>query len=122
MPKDKTKHHKKEHKKDKPKKDKPKKDKKQKGIKQKQSQKQKQTVNIKINNGGGGGDDDSNKKRKNDIFNMIPNIVFNPSLSMQPNTYPIVKPETNPPYFNIPDFTPQIPKPNSKTRNKPTIF
>ena len=36
-------------------------------------------------------------KRKNDIFNMIPNIVFNPSLSMQPNAYPIVKPETNPP-------------------------
>ena len=118
MPKDKTKHHKK----DKPKKDKPKKDntrraavttsRKSKGIKQ--TQKQKQTVNIKINNGGGGGDDEKKKKLPFPI--PMPNIVFNPSLSFQPNAYPITKPETNPPYFempimpnfNIPEQTPPI--------------
>ena len=78
MSNNKTKHHKKDKpKKDKPKKDKPKKDKKPKGIKQ--TQKQKQTVNIEINNGGGGGDDEKKKKLPFPI--SMPNIVFNPSLS-----------------------------------------
>ena len=54
---------------------------------------------MKINSNGD--DDGNNKKRKNDIFRMIPNIVFNPSLSVQPNAYGI---------------------PNNKTRNQPTIF
>ena len=50
---------------------------------------------------------------------MIPNIVFNPSLSMQPNAYPIVKPEANPPYYNIPDFSPQQVQPQQPNITPP---
>ena len=103
----KTKHHKKEHKKDKPKKER-----KQKGIKQKQSQKQKQVVNIKIGGDSGGNNDRSNKMP---IPLPMPNITFNPSLSVIPNAL-LNKPETNPPFyaepqipnFNIPSFEPPI--------------
>ena len=56
----------------------------------------------------------------------MPNIVFNPSLSFQPNAYPITKPETNPPYFempimpnfNIPEQMPPIIINNKKEKPK----
>ena len=119
MPKDKTKHHKK----DKPKKDKPKKEKKQKGIKQKQSQKQKQIVNIKIGGDSGGNNDRSNKMP---IPLPMPNITFNPSLSVIPNAL-LNKPETNPPFyaepqlpnFNMPSFEPPIREQPTNINKKP---
>ena len=93
------KEHKKEHKKDK---------KIKKDTKQKQTQRQKQTVNIEINSGGGGGGDDDKKNEKFNIPIQMPNIVFDPSLSVQPNAYPIAKPETNPLFFICQCYNPII--------------
>jgi len=126
--KSKTKHHKKEHKKKEPKKKehhkkKEHKEEKKKEPKQKQSQKQKQIVNIKI--GGGGGNDDNNKRKNDFMPSFNPNIIFNPSLSMVPNAL-LNKPETNPPFYdipqpnyNIPSQAPQMPAPQMPAPQMP---
>ena len=67
--------------------------------KQSQHQKQNQVVNVTINSDGGG-----NGKNKNnvlqDAMQSIPNMIFNPSLSI-PQGFPITRPETNPPLYDI---------------------
>ena len=69
----------------------------------KQKQHQHQTVNVNINTG-----DDEGKKKKLDFKNYvpsIPNVIFNPSLTI-PQGYPIVKPETNPPFYDMTSLLP----------------
>ena len=39
---------------------------------------------------------------------MIPNIIFNPSINIPSYGYPINKPETNPPYFDMNSLMQQI--------------
>ena len=88
------------------KKEKPHKEKKSKGRPKgsmKQKQKQHQIVNVNINTG-----DEGNKKRDlKDYIPSIPNVIFNPSLSI-PQGYPNVKQETNPPFYDmnglLPDY------------------
>ena len=55
-----------------------------------------QIVNVNINTG-----DEGNKKKRDlkDYILSIPNVIFNPSLSI-PQGYPIVKQETNPPFYD----------------------
>ena len=102
------------------KKEKPVKEKKKRGrpTKQTQHQKQHQVVNVTINSDGGGGTD---KKKKNQTIQSIPNMIFNPSLSI-PQGYPITRPETNQPLYDmnslmqsiqqaIPQTNPRIPQP-----------
>ena len=91
------------------KKQKPIKEKKQRGrpkgsIKQKQHQDQHQIVNVNINTKKGKSSDDEKevkkKKNNNSFQNMIPNIVFNPSIAI-PQGAPINRQETNPPYYDM---------------------
>jgi len=88
------------------KKEKPVKEKKKRGrpTKQSQHQKQNQVVNVTINSDGG----DNDKKKKNkfqDAIQSIPNMIFNPSLSI-PQGYPITRPDTNPPLYDISNLIP----------------
>ena len=86
------------HKKEKPTKEKKKRGRPSKGS-QHQKQKQNQVVNVTINSDGG----DNDKKKKNkfqDAIQSIPNMIFNPSLSI-PQGFPITRPETNPPLYDI---------------------
>ena len=103
------------HKKEKPVKEKKKRGRPSKGT---QHQKQHQVVNVTINSDGGGGND---KKKKNQTMQSIPNMIFNPSLSI-PQGYPITRPETNQPLYDmsgllqsiqqaIPQTNPRIPQP-----------
>jgi hypothetical protein len=91
------------------KKEKPIKEKKQRGrpkghIKQKQHQEQHQIVNVNINTRKNKSSDDGDKKKKKKlkdvVQNMIPNIIFNPSISI-PQGAPINRPDTNPPYYDM---------------------
>ncbi len=87
--------------------------------KQTQHQKQNQVVNVTINNSDGGG---NGKKKKNvlqEAMQSIPNMIFNPSLSI-PQGFPIARPETNPPFYDmnslIPDFNNRINPPTPPIR------
>ena len=102
------------------KKEKPTKEKKKRGrpSKQTQHQKQNQVVNVTINSDGGG----NGKKKKNvlqEAVQSIPNMIFNPSLTI-PQGYPITRPETNPPFYDmnslIPDFNNRINQPTPPIR------
>jgi hypothetical protein len=104
-------------------KEKPTKEKKQRGrpkgsIKQKQHQHQQQIVNVNINSSGGGGEKKKKKKLKDVAQNMIPNIIFNPSISI-PQGAPINRPETNPPYYDINSLLQPIQQPTPPTRTPP---
>ena len=105
-----------------------KKEKKHKGIKQKQHQEQHQIVNVNINTRKNKSSDDEDKKErkrkvKNNFQNMIPNIIFNPSLTI-PSAAPINRPDTNPPYFDmsslIQSLQPAQPQPAPPLRAPPT--
>ena len=87
------------------KKEKPHKEKKSKGRPKgsmKQKQKQHHIVNVNINTG-----DEGNKKKCDlkDYIPSIPNVIFNTSLSI-PQGYPIVKQETNPPFYDMNSLLP----------------
>ena len=123
--------------KNKHKKEKPIKEKKQKGrpkgsIKQKQHQDQHQIVNVNINTKKGKSSDDEKeekKKKKNNsqvtpsraggLQNMIPNIIFNPSIAI-PQGAPINKYETNPPYYDMNSLMQPIQQLIQPTPPKPT--
>ena len=89
-------------------KEKPTKEKKQRGrpkgsIKQKQHQHQQQIVNVNINTRKkkkSDDEDDEKKKKKSNFQNMVPNIIFNPSIAI-PQGAPISRPEVNPPIFDM---------------------
>ena len=69
----------------------------------KQKQHQHQTENVSINTG-----DEEGKKKKPDFKDYvpsIPNVIFNPSLTI-PQGYPIVKPETYPPFYDMNSLLP----------------
>ena len=97
MPRPKGAHNK--HKKEKPVKEKKKRGRPSKGS-QHQKQKQHQVVNVTINSDGGGGNDKKKKNPLQQAIQSIPNMIFNPSLSI-PQGAPINRPETNPPYYDM---------------------
>jgi len=75
-------------------------------------------VNVTINSDGG----DNDKKKKNkfqDAIQSIPNMIFNPSLSI-PQGFPITRPETNPPLYDIsnliPDYNNRLNQPTTPIR------
>jgi len=87
------------HKKEQPVKEKKKRGRKPGSIKQKQEQHQ--VVNVNINSKEGTHRRSTTRKEnKKQVQNPIPNIIFNPSIAI-PQGFPVNKPETNPPYFDM---------------------
>ena len=110
MPRPKGAHNK--HKKEKPIKEKKKRGRPSKGS-QHQKQKQHQVVNVTINSDGGGGNDKKKKNQFQQAIQSIPNMIFNPSLSI-PQGAPINRPETNPPYYDMSSLIQSIQQPNPR--------
>jgi len=98
------------------KKEKPTKEKKKRGrpTKQSQHQKQNQVVNVTINSDGGGNEKKKKKNNFQEAVQSIPNMIFNPSLSI-PQGFPITRPETNPPLYDMNSLIQSIQKATSQS-------